>query len=110
MNNNMQNQSSASNSLAMMAMQEIPVPNANAKKITALIKNSGRIVGYQLEDGQLLSKEAAISLARQGGISGVGIARRKSSEYLKALPDGQEGNNLGSLPTISQSSISQPLS
>ncbi len=39
-------------------------------------------------------------MARQGGIKGVGIAQRSGNEYLKALPDGEESNNLGSLPTV----------
>lgn len=88
--------------LPMMAMKDIPKPNANAKKITALVKEKGKITGYQLSDGQILGKPEAVQLARQGGISGVGISSRKGNEYLKSLPDGAEGNNLGSLPSISQ--------
>ena len=89
-------------SLPMQTLQEVPTPNADAKQIVALVKHSGRITGYQLSDGQTLTKEQGIALARQGGISGVGIATRKGSEYLKSLPDGSEGNNLGSLPSVSE--------
>jgi hypothetical protein len=88
--------------LPMMAMQDIPKPNANAKRITALVKDGGRISGYQLSDGSILSKEEGIRLARQGGIAGVGIATRKGRGYLKSLPDDNESNNLGNLPSISR--------
>ncbi len=88
--------------LPMMALQDIPKPNADAKRITALVKEGGRIAGYQLSDGSVLSKEEGVRLAREGGILGVGIATRKGNEYLKSLPDDKEGNNLGNLPSISR--------
>ena len=51
-----------------------------------------------------LSREEYIAfnmlLAKNGGIRGVGVGIRKGTEYLKALPDGSEGNNLGNLPSI----------
>ena len=34
--------------LPMMALKDIPTPNADAKEITALVKEDGRITGYQL--------------------------------------------------------------
>ena len=88
-------------SLPMMALKDIPSPNPNASKIVALVKESGRITGYQLSDGRILSKEEGIALARQGGIQDVGIAERNGSEYLKSLPDNSEDNNLGNLPSVS---------
>lgn len=93
----------SNSNLPMQAMKEIPTPQANAKQITALVKDSGRVVGYQLSDGSILSKEQAIQQTRQGSIQGVGIATRNGSEYLKSLPDGNEGNNLSSLPSILRS-------
>jgi len=87
-------------SLPLNSFQEIPKPKDSAQKITGLLKKRGRIVGYQLEDGSQLSKEQAIAAARNGGIRGVGIARRKDTEYLRSLPDGTENNNLSSLPTV----------
>ena len=87
-------------SLSMNAFKDIPEPNANAQRITALKKDSGRVTGYQLADGRVLDKNAAVSLARQGGIAGVGIAHRNGSEYLKSIPDGSENNNLSSLPSV----------
>ncbi len=98
MTNMDQNQSK----LPMMAMQDIPQPKADAKRITALQKQGGRITGYQLSDGRVISKEEGIRLARQGGIAGVGIATRKGTEYLKSLPDENEDNNLGNLPAVKQ--------
>ena len=88
--------------LPLMAMSEIPTPQPNARHITGLVKESGRITGYQLSDGQVVSKDEGIALARQGGLAGVGIAENKGTEYLKSLPDQTEDNNLGNLPTISQ--------
>ena len=76
----------------------IPVPNA--AEITALVKDGGRVTGYQLSDGNILDKPEAVAMAKQGGISGVGIAHRNGSEYLKSLPDDTEDNNLSSLPSV----------
>lgn len=90
-----------SSSLPMQAMKDIPTPGPDAKSITALVKNGGRVVGYQLSDGAVLDKEQAVNEAKQGGIIGVGISTRNGNEYLKSLPDGTEGNNLSNLPSIS---------
>ncbi len=86
--------------LPMMTLKDVPTPNADAKQIVALVKKGGRIAGYQLSDGRMLSKEEGVQLAKEGGIRGVGIAARNGKEYLKALPDGTEGNNLGQLPSV----------
>ena len=86
--------------LPMLAMKEIPTPHADACRITGLSKQSGRVTGYQLSDGRTVDKAGAVALARQGGIAGVGIAVRKGNEYLKSLPDGNQDNNLSSLPTV----------
>jgi len=87
--------------LPLNTLKDIPEPAPDAKTITALVKESGRIRGYQLSDGQILDKQAAVDLARAGGIQGAGIAHRNGREYLKSLPDGTEDNNLGNLPTVS---------
>lgn len=88
--------------LPLNTFKDIPTPNADAKQITALVKSGGRVTGYQLSDGQVLTKEQGVQLARQGGIAGVGISTRSGSEYLKTLPDTEEGNNLSNLPSITQ--------
>ncbi len=87
--------------LAYAALDDVPTPKADAKEIVGLVKNSGRITGYQLSDGSTVSKEQGVSMAKAGDIQGVGVAHRKDSEYLKSLPDGTENNNLGNLPSVS---------
>lgn len=89
--------------LPMMALDKIPQANPNAPKISALVKDGGRVVGYQLSDNQIINKNQGVELAKQGGIQGVGIANRNGNEYLKSLPDGEENNNLTNLPSISAS-------
>lgn len=76
-----------------------PVPNKDAKTIMKLIRTNGKISGYQLSDGTVLSKADGVALAKQGGIRGVAIASRNGSEYLCSIPDGKESNNLGDLPS-----------
>ena len=97
----MSDKNTHSSNLSMNTLSDIPTPNANAQRITALKKDSGRVVGYQLSDGRILDKYEAVALARQGGIAGVGIAHRNGNEYLKSLPDDMENNNLDSLPSVS---------
>lgn len=94
-------QSSFAAALAMSALDDVPTPKDNTKSIVALLKEHGRVSGYQLSDGQIVSKEEGVAMARQGDIKDVGIAHRKGSEYLKSLPDGAENNNLSHLPTVS---------
>ena len=95
------NNSADMTTLPMNAFREIPTPTADAKQIVGLVKHSGRVSGYQLSDGRILSKTEGITLARQGGIMGVGIATRRGNEYLKSIPDENQTNNLGNLPTVS---------
>ena len=92
--------------LAYAALDEIPTPTSNAKEIVGLVKSSGRITGYQLSDGSTVSKEDGVTMAKAGEIKGVGIAHRNDSEYLKSLPDDTESNNLGNLPSVSESELS----
>jgi hypothetical protein len=94
-----QNQQGLS-SLPLNTLQDIPQPAADAQSIVAMIKEGGKVSGYKLSDGRLLSREDGVKLARQGGIAGVGIAVNKGTEYLKSLPDTSEENNLGNLPSI----------
>ena len=88
--------------LAYAALDEVPNPKSNAKEIVGLVKSSGKITGYQLSDGAIVSKEEGVTMAKNGEIDGVGIAHRKDTEYLKALPDGSENNNLSNLPSVSK--------
>lgn len=87
--------------LAKQTLDQIPQANANAKRIIGLVKEGGRITGYQLSDETFVSKPEAVSMAKQGQIAGVGIAHRGDTEYLKSIPDGNENNNLSNLPSVS---------
>ena len=86
--------------LAKQALDQIPQADANAKRIVGLVKEGGRITGYQLSDDSIVEKQQAVAMAKQGQIAGVGIAHRGETEYLKSIPDGSENNNLGNLPTV----------
>lgn len=91
------------NLLAMNTLDNIPTPAPDARRITGLVKDRGRITGYKLSDNTTLNKSQAVQLARQGGIAGVGIAHRGDTEYLKSVPDGNDNNNLSNLPSVSPS-------
>ena len=90
--------------LVNQTLDEIPQANADAKRIVGLVKEGGRITGYQLSDNSFVEKQQAVAMAKQGQIAGVGIAHRGDTEYLKSIPDGTENNNLGNLPSVSPKS------
>ena len=75
---------------------------ADGLSIVGLIKKSGKISGYQLSDGSTVTKEQGVELARQNKIRGVAVATNQGTEYLRALPDGAENNNLGNLPSAQE--------
>ena len=87
--------------LVKQTLDQIPQANSNAARIIGLVKEGGRIIGYQLSDNTIVEKQQAVDMAKQGQISGVGIAHRRDTEYLKSIPDGSENNNLSNLPSIS---------
>lgn len=87
--------------LVKQTLDQIPQTNPNAKRIVGLVKEGGRITGYQLSDNTVVEKRQALNMAKQGQIAGVGIAHRGDTEYLKSIPDGNENNNLGNLPSVS---------
>ena len=81
----------------------VPNPSSDAMKITKLVKNSGDVVGYELSNGEKISKEQGVQMAKEGHIAGVAVGvSRKGEEYLRSLPDDNEGNNLSALPSISE--------
>ena len=90
--------------LVKQTLDKIPQANADAKKIVGLVKEGGRITGYQLSDNSFVEKQQAVAMAKQGQIAGVGIAHRGDTEYLKSIPDGTENNNVGDLPSVSPKS------
>ena len=68
-------------------LNQIPQTNSNPKRIVGLVKEGGRITGYQLSDNSIVEKQQAVNMAKPGRISGVGIAHRGDTEYLKSIPD-----------------------
>ena len=85
------------NELAKQSLDQIPQTGPHAKHIVGLVKEGGRITGYQLSDNTIAEKQQAVDMAKRGQIAGVGIAHRGNTEYLKSIPDGRENNNLGNL-------------
>lgn len=93
------------NSFVINTLDSIPQAKSDAKHIVALVKKSGKIAGYQLSDGNIVTKADALNMAKNGDIAGVGIAHRKDTEYLKSIPDSNDQNNLSNLPSVQSSSI-----
>ena len=80
---------------------------SSAHMISRVVKdNSGEITAYEFENGDIVSKEQAVILAKQGNIGGVSISTsKKGEEFLRSLPDGDKTNNLDSLPVIDDNDI-----
>ena len=76
------------NELVKQTLDQIPEADTDAKRITGLVKEGGRVTGYQLSDNSIVEKQQAVDMAKQGQIAGVGIAHRGDTEYLKSIPDG----------------------
>lgn len=75
----------------------------NAEQITKLIKNGGEVVGYELASGRHISVSEAINMAKANQLDHVGVSTSKDgSEYIRSLADGDESNNLGNLPSITE--------
>ncbi len=75
--------------------------------ITGVVKDSGgEITAYEFESGDIVSKEQAVMMAKQGNIRGVSISTsRKGEEFLRSLPDDDKSNNLDQLPVIDANDI-----
>ena len=87
--------------LVKNTLDQIPQANSNAKRIVGLVKEGGKVTGYQLSDNSIVEKQHAVNMAKQGQIADVGIAHRGDTEYLKSIPNGSENDNLGNLPSVS---------
>ena len=87
--------------LVKQTLDQIPQVKPDAKKIIGLVKEGGRITGYQLSDNTFVEKQQAVDMAKQGQIADVGIAHRRDIEYLKSIQNGNENDNLGNLPSVS---------
>ena len=47
--------------LAKQTLDQIPQANSNAKRIVGLVKEGGRITGYQLSDNSIVEKQQAVN-------------------------------------------------
>ena len=92
--------------LVKNTLDQIPQAKSNAKRIVGLLKEEGKITGYQLSDNTIVEKQQAVTMAENGQIADVGIAHRGDTEYLKSIPNGNENDNLGNLPSVSPNSLS----
>lgn len=82
--------------------EEVPTPNSDAVSISKLIEHSNEVIGYELSNGQTVNKDEAIQMTKSGQIAGVAVVLNKGNEYLRSLPDDNEGNNLSNLPKITK--------
>ena len=48
----------------------------------AVIKQQGKLKGYMLSNGEVLTKEAVLKLAKAGIIANTGVVVRNGNEYL----------------------------
>ena len=48
--------------LAKQTLDQIPQANSNAKRIVGLVKEGGRITGYQLSDNSVIGKQQAVDM------------------------------------------------
>ncbi len=77
--------------------------SSEKSSIKAIIKHSGEITGYELSNGEKITKERGVELAKSGLISGVSVSTsRKGEEYLRSLRDDDESNNLNSLLVVEE--------
>ena len=96
------NKSNQSKKIPMAINEITPETRPDAKEITCLVKDSGRVTGYKLSDGKTLTKEQGISMAKEGGIKGIGVATRNGNEYLRTLPETDQATQLSKLPSVSE--------
>ena len=59
--------------LAKQTLDQIPQAKPNAKHITGLVKEGGRVTGYQLSDDSIVEKQQAVDMAKQGKSSVSGL-------------------------------------
>ena len=64
--------------LAKQTLDQIPQAAPDARRIVGLVKEGGRITGYQLSDNSIVQKQQAVDMAKQGRIAGVGVSVKPS--------------------------------
>jgi len=51
--------------LVKNTLDQIPQSNPDAKRIVGLVKEGGRITGYQLSDNSIVEKQQAVNMAKK---------------------------------------------
>jgi hypothetical protein len=74
----------------------------NKSKITKVKKNpDGDITDIMLDNGNVYSIDEAIMMAKDHLIEGVNVGKaRNGREYLRGNPNGDDSDNLDSMPTF----------
>ena len=63
--------------------------------------DKGEINAYKLDNGEIVPKEQAVLMTKQGVIKGVSVVVSKNGEeFLRSLPDNDANNNLENLPDV----------
>ena len=102
LNNNVKLRDSISNPNSQDLVSKLLL-DTDKNSITAIMKHSGKISGYELSNEEQITKERGVELAKAGNISGVSVATsKKGEEYLRSLKDDDESNNLSSLQIIQE--------
>lgn len=61
----------------------------------------GDITDVMLDNNNVYSINEAIMMAKDGLIQGVNVGKAKNGrEYLRSTPNGEQGDNLDSMPTF----------
>ena len=74
--------------------------NSNVACITEVLTKEGSsaAAGYKLSNGETVSVEEAVQMAKNGEIKDVTVSSRNGEEFLRSYPDGDDSNNLRDLP------------
>lgn len=55
---------------------------------------------FKLDNGEVIDVETAYQYAQDGKLEGVVAADREGTKYVRGINDGDDNNNLDSLPTF----------
>ena len=56
--------SSFGQELVKQTLDQIPQADSNARRIVGLVKEGGRVTGYQLSDHSVVEKQQAVDMAK----------------------------------------------
>ncbi|WP_051541882.1 DUF3892 domain-containing protein [Clostridium lundense] len=80
-----------------------------AHTIVGVVRDElGAISGYKLEDGEVITREEAMILSKQGAMKGISEeVAQLGEEFLNSLPVSDGYNNLENMPIVKRDDISQ---